>query len=58
MPHLEVQFGLSLTAIDSGLESGEQVVTSGTFKLRSGTAVQVNNSVQPSNNPVPRPEER
>jgi membrane fusion protein (multidrug efflux system) len=44
-------------AILSGLEPGEEVVTSGAFKLRNGAAVQVNNKVQPSNKPVPRPEE-
>lgn len=43
-------------AILSGIKPGEQVVTSGTFKLRNGAAVQVNNDVQPSNNPAPRPE--
>lgn len=45
-------------AILSGVRPGEEVVTSGVFKLRSGAAVQVNNTVQPSNNPAPRPEER
>jgi membrane fusion protein (multidrug efflux system) len=44
-------------AILSGLKSGEQVVTSGVFKLRTGAAVQVNNNVQPGNNPAPRPED-
>lgn len=44
-------------AVLSGLEAGEEVVTSGVFKLRNGAAVQVNNKVQPSNKPAPRPEE-
>jgi membrane fusion protein (multidrug efflux system) len=44
-------------AILSGLSPGEEVVTSGVFKLRNGGAVQINNKVQPSNNPAPRPEE-
>ena len=45
-------------AIVSGLRPGEEVVTSGVFKLRNRAAVQINNSVQPSNNPAPRPEEK
>jgi membrane fusion protein (multidrug efflux system) len=43
--------------IVSGLKPGEEVVTSGGFKLRSGAAVTIDNSVQPANNPAPRPEE-
>lgn len=41
----------------SGLKPGEEVVTSGVFKLRNGAAVAVNNTVQPGNNPAPRPED-
>ena len=44
-------------AILSGVNPGDEVVTSGVFKLRNGAAIQVNNTVQPSNNPSPRPEE-
>jgi membrane fusion protein (multidrug efflux system) len=44
-------------AILSGVNPGDEVVTSGVFKLRNGAAIQVNNKVQPSNNPSPRPEE-
>jgi membrane fusion protein (multidrug efflux system) len=44
-------------AVLSGLEPGEQVVSSGVFKLRNGAAVQINNTVQPSNNPAPEPED-
>ncbi len=44
-------------AIVSGVKSGEEIVTSGVFKLRNGAAVQVNNKVQPGNNPAPRPED-
>jgi membrane fusion protein (multidrug efflux system) len=44
-------------AIVSGVEVGEEIVTSGVFKLRNGVAVLVNNDVQPSNSPSPRPEE-
>lgn len=43
-------------AVLSGVEPGEEVVTSGVFKLRNGAAVQVNNEVQPGNDPTPRPE--
>jgi membrane fusion protein, multidrug efflux system len=44
-------------AILSGVKPGEEVVTSGVFKLRNGAAVQINNSVRPSNNPAPKPQE-
>jgi membrane fusion protein (multidrug efflux system) len=44
-------------AVTSGVKAGEEVVTSGVFKLRSGAAVVVNNKVQPSNNPAPKPED-
>jgi membrane fusion protein (multidrug efflux system) len=44
-------------AVLSGVKSGEEVVTSGVFKLRNGAAVLVNNEVQPGNNPSPKPED-
>ena len=44
-------------AVVSGVKPGEEVVTSGVFKLRNGAAVQVNNKVQPGNNPAPKPED-
>lgn len=40
----------------SGLKAGDEVVTSGVFKLRNGAAVLVNNKVRPGNNPSPKPE--
>jgi membrane fusion protein (multidrug efflux system) len=43
-------------AVLSGIKAGEEVVTSGLFKLRNGAAVQVNNKVKPGNNSAPRPE--
>ena len=43
-------------AVVSGVKPGDEVVTSGVFKLRNGAAVQINNSVKPSNNPKPKPE--
>lgn len=42
-------------AIVSGLMPGQEVVTSGAFKLRTGAAVEVNNTVQPGNDPAPKP---
>jgi membrane fusion protein (multidrug efflux system) len=44
-------------AVVEGLKPGEEIVTSGVFKLRNGAAVQVNNKVQPGNNPAPKPED-
>ena len=44
-------------AILSGLKPGEEIVTSGVFKLRPGAAVVVNNKIQPSNETNPRPED-
>ncbi len=41
----------------SGVEPGDEVVTSGVFKLRTGAAVVVNNEVQPGNDPAPQPED-
>jgi membrane fusion protein (multidrug efflux system) len=43
-------------AVLSGVKAGDEVVTSGLFKLRNGAAVVVNNKVRPANNPNPRPE--
>ncbi|HVM60626.1 MAG TPA: efflux RND transporter periplasmic adaptor subunit [Verrucomicrobiae bacterium] len=39
----------------SGVKEGDVVVSSGVFELRSGAAVQVNNSVQPGNEANPNP---
>lgn len=44
-------------AIISGVKPGEQIVTSGVFKLRPGAAVNVNNTVMPSNSTAPKPED-
>jgi membrane fusion protein (multidrug efflux system) len=43
-------------AVVSGVKAGDEVVTSGVFKLRNGAAVVVNNKVRPDNNPKPKPE--
>ena len=42
-------------AIVTGVQPGEEVVTSGLFKLRNGAAVQINNAVRPGNSPAPKP---
>jgi membrane fusion protein (multidrug efflux system) len=43
-------------AVLSGVTPGDEVVTSGVFKLRNGAAVQINNKVKPANNSAPKPE--
>jgi membrane fusion protein, multidrug efflux system len=43
-------------AIVSGLEPGEEIVTSGVFKLRNGAAILIDNTVQPSNQAHPKAE--
>jgi len=44
-----------LIAVSGGLKPGEQVVSAGVFKLRNGAPVAVNNAVQPTSNPSPKP---
>ncbi len=41
----------------SGVKPGQEVATSGVFKLRPGAAVVVNNKVTPSNSAAPKPED-
>jgi len=41
----------------SGLRQGDVIATSGIFKLHPGGAVKINNSVQPGNDPAPKPED-
>ena len=43
-------------SIVSGVKPGDEVVTSGVFKLRNGAAIVVNNKIRPGNNPAPKPE--
>jgi membrane fusion protein, multidrug efflux system len=43
-------------SILSGVKPGDEVVTSGVFKLRNGAAVQINNKVRPGNSRSPKPE--
>ena len=40
-------------AVLKGINPGDQIVTAGQLKLRNGVAVQVNNSVQPADDPAP-----
>ena len=42
-------------AVLDGLKAGEQIVSSGLFRLRPDAPVQVNNSIVPGNNPAPKP---
>ena len=44
-------------AVVSGLNPGDEVVSSGVFRLRNAAPVQVNNTVKPENSPAPKPEE-
>jgi membrane fusion protein, multidrug efflux system len=44
-------------AVLSGLKPGEEIVSSGVFKLRQGAAVLVNNETTPSNSPAPKPQD-
>jgi len=45
-------------AILSGIKEGDTVVTAGQIKLRSGFPVIVNNSIQPANEPAPKPKDQ
>ena len=44
-------------AILEGVKAGEEVATSGVFKLRPNAAVKVNNAVMPSDSTAPKPED-
>jgi membrane fusion protein, multidrug efflux system len=45
-------------AILTGIEPGTEVVTSGGVKLKNGTPLVINNTVQPLNSPNPTPQEK
>jgi membrane fusion protein (multidrug efflux system) len=45
-------------ALLTGVKEGDIVVTAGQIKLRNGTPIMVNNSVQPSNDVNPKPDDR
>ena len=44
-----------LVAVVSGVKPGDEVVTSGVFRLRSGAAIIINNKVQPNSEASPTP---
>jgi membrane fusion protein (multidrug efflux system) len=44
-------------AVLTGLKPGDEVVTSGAFKLRTGAAIRVHNETQPANESAPKPED-
>ena len=44
-----------LVVVTEGLKVGEQIVTSGVFKLRNGVPVQINNSATPGASDAPKP---
>jgi len=44
-------------AVTSGVNPGDEVVSSGVFRLRNGAPVLVNNTVKPGNSPSPKPED-
>jgi membrane fusion protein (multidrug efflux system) len=45
-------------AILTGLDEGVEVVTSGQIKLKAGSRIKIDNSVQPANSPNPTPQEQ
>jgi membrane fusion protein (multidrug efflux system) len=45
-------------AIIDGVKAGDHVVTSGQMKLRNGTVLNIDNSITPSNDPAPTPQDR
>lgn len=42
-------------AVFEGIKEGDTVVTAGQLKIQNGTSLTINNSVQPTNNPKPKP---
>ena len=52
----ELQRG-DLVAVLEGVKPGQEVVTSGVFKLRTGASVTVDNKTTPSASVAPKPED-
>jgi membrane fusion protein (multidrug efflux system) len=46
-----------LVGVVAGLKPGDEIVTSGAFKLRNGAAVLINNRVQPGSSAAPKVED-
>jgi membrane fusion protein (multidrug efflux system) len=44
-------------AITSGINPGDEIVSSGVFRLRNGAPVLVNNTIKPGNSASPKPED-
>ena len=47
-----------LVAVSSGLTAGEEIVSSGAFKLRNGVSVVVRNDLAPAAEVAPRPTDK
>ena len=45
-------------AVLKGLKAGDEIVTSGQLKLRNGSTIVINNTIQPSDNATPQDIER
>jgi membrane fusion protein, multidrug efflux system len=45
-------------AVMTGVKEGDTVVTSGQLKLKNGSAVIIDNKVQPANEEAPKPEDQ
>jgi len=45
-------------AVLKGVDEGQEVVTSGQLKLKSGATIKIDNSVQPPNDPNAKPQEK
>lgn len=45
-------------AVTKGIDEGQEVVTSGQLKLKSGAAIKIDNTVQPPNDPNAKPQEQ
>jgi membrane fusion protein (multidrug efflux system) len=44
-----------LIAVDAGLNAGEEIVTSGVFRLRNAAPILINNEIKPGSELAPNP---